>query len=447
MRLMTVPSLRWRLIVSLILLQLAVSVVVLCGFIVLGWVMDRGDESGQLAVTSVQHAIHRDARGRLSLDATADIAQLRKEATWFVALDEDGTSIQEGDVPQHFLEMARSMRGITRIGIEPNADNSQPQARYEQVETRAGRIAVLVQTGGPVPIMKRWERIGVVLLWVVTPMALVTCLGVIIATPFVVKRALREVVAAADHAESIDVHKHTTPLPLADVAEEIRPLVNAVNRAFDRLNKDYERQERFLADAAHELRTPITTLQLRIEGLPNDLLKAKLMHASARLSTMAAQLLDLQRLERIAANHAPVDLKALCERVTADVAPLAIMNRCTLSVEAPHALMAMGDAPSLERALTNLIQNAIDHGGAGCEIVVRLWLPSGFEVIDSGPGIPAAERERVVEPFHRLVPRGRGAGLGLHLVAEVARLHNGQLIIDSSELGGAKMRLALNTGI
>jgi signal transduction histidine kinase len=313
------------------------------------------------------------------------------------------------------------------------------------VETDAtGPVNVVAQTGAPLTVKTTLKGTGLVFLFLVAPMALVTCLGVILATPFVVKRGLKGVVATAEHAESIDVHERTTRLPLANVASEIRPLVNAVNRAFDRLNEGYDRQERFLADAAHELRTPITTLQIHLERLPHDPLKVKLRQASARLATLAEQLLDLQRLDRIASHDAQVDLKPLCERVAADIAPLAIMNRCTLSVDAPRALLVRGDAPSLERALTNLIQNAIEHGGQGCDIQVRLWEPSGFEVLDSGPGIPEADRERVVAPFHRLVPRGRGAGLGLHLVAEVARLHGGQLTIGSSESGGARMRLELN---
>lgn len=440
-------SLRWRLIWSLILLQVVVGSLVLGGFIGLAWVLGRVvDETGQETVAVVQRALARGADGRLAIVPTPEFERLEKAdpSFWFIARDPGGIEVRHGDVPARYAALVTALDGMHRTSIEPEKDNTQPKARFERVETSAGPLNVVVQTGSPLSVKNTLKGTGIVFLFLVAPMALLTSLGVILATPFVVKRGLKGVVATAEHAEGIDVHERTTRLPLANVASEIRPLVNAVNRAFDRLNEGYDRQERFLADAAHELRTPITTLQIHLEGLPNDPLKVKLMQASARLATLAEQLLDLQRLDHSVPQDQQVELKSLCERVAADIAPLAIQNRCTLSVEATQPLTVRGDAPSLERALTNLIQNAIEHGGQGCDIQVRLCAPSCIEVLDSGPGIPEADRERVVAPFHRLVPRGRGAGLGLHLVAEVARLHRGQLTIGSSESGGAKMRLELN---
>jgi signal transduction histidine kinase len=443
-------SLRWRLIWSLILLQVVVGLLVMGGFLGLAWSLGRVvDETGQETVAAIQRALVRGADGKLSAEPTPELQRLQKADPpfWFIVRDDHGAELRHGAVPPEYPALLAAFGGMERVAINPEPDSTRPKARFERVDSRAGPVAVMAQTGGPLTVRNTLKGTGIAFLFLVAPMALVTCLGVILATPFVVKRGLKGVVATAEHAEGIDVHERTTRLPLANVASEIRPLVNAVNRAFDRLNEGYDRQERFLADAAHELRTPITTLQINIDGLPHDPLKVKLMQASARLATLAEQLLDLQRLDRIAAQEWPqVDLKALCERMAGDIAPLAIMNRCTLSVDAQRALWVRGDAPSLERALANLIQNAIEHGGQGCDIQVRLWEPSGFEVLDSGPGIPEADRERVVAPFHRLVPRGRGAGLGLHLVAEVARLHGGQLTIGSSESGGAKMRLELNLG-
>jgi signal transduction histidine kinase len=440
-------SLRWRLIWSLILLQVVVGSLVMGGFLGLAWMLGRVvDENGQETVAVIGRALVRGADGRLAAESTPELRRLQEAdpPLWFIARDGHGSQMRGGDVPSVYAALMNAFGDVDRVAINPEDDNTRPKARFERVETRAGPVAVMAQTGGPLTMKNTLKGTGILFLWLVAPMALLTSLGVILATPFVVKRGLQGVVATAEHAEGIDVHERTTRLPLANVASEIRPLVNAVNRAFDRLNEGYDRQERFLADAAHELRTPITTLQIHLDGLPNDPLKVKLMQASARLATLAEQLLDLQRLDHIELHEQQVDLKALCERVVADIAPLAIQNRCTLSVEAPQPLMVRGDAPSLERALTNLIQNAIEHGGQGCDIQIRLCEPSCIEVLDSGPGIPEADRERVVAPFHRLVPRGRGAGLGLHLVAEVARLHRGQLTIGSSESGGAKMRLELN---
>lgn len=436
-------SLRWRLICDLLLLQVAVSMVVMVGFAVYGAVRNAGDESGEQTASAVLQALHRDASLRLTLESTEAMRALTESghSPWILAVDHGGQTLQRGDVPAEYVLLAQSLNGFTRLSLDVQSDGSKPQARLERGNSRAGMVTVVVQTGAPAPV--QWHHLQTIFRWIVTPMALVTCLGVMLATPVVVRRGLKEFESAAQHAEQIDVHKRNTSIPLTDVAEEIRPFVHAVNRAFDRLNKDYERQERFLADAAHELRTPIATLRLRIDALPHDAFKARLLQSCDRLGNMAAQLLDLERLRRAPFDHKPVELKDLCERVAADMAPLAIMHRCDLSAEAADAMYVLGDAPSLERALTNLIHNAIEHGGSGCSIIVRLVRPAGFEVADSGPGIPEDERERVVEPFHRVVPRNDGAGLGLHLVSEIAHLHKGRLSIASSELGGARLRIEL----
>ncbi len=100
-----------------------------------------------------------------------------------------------------------------------------------------------------------------------------------------------------------------------------------------------------------------------------------------------------------------------------------------------------GDQMSLERALTNLVQNAIDHGGRRGTIAVRVAAAGQIEVSDEGDGIPAAEREHVFEPFYRLHPGGRGAGLGLDLVHKIMRLHGGRVEAGDGPSGGACLRM------
>ena len=437
-------SLSWRLVWSLILLQVVVSAVVLGGYVF--WLKDRlVDENGEQAAATIGKAIVRAEDGRLSLGKTGEAARLLSASPsfWFIARDSRGMELRHGEVPTRYASLVGSLDGLERSAIDLATENAQPRARFERFQTNAGAVNLVVQTGTPLSLAETLHGTGLIALFVVAPMALVTAIGVIFAIPFVVKRALKGLRATADRAAHIDVDQRTVLLPLDFVATEIRPMMNAVNEAFERLNRGYARQERFLADAAHELRTPITILQLQIEGLPENSIKVGLMRASARLATLAEQLLDLQRLKQIGASEQPVDLKALCERVTAEVAPLAIRSRCRLAVNAPCQLTIRGDAVSIERALSNLIQNAIEHGGADCEIDVNLLEPACIEVCDTGPGIPETERERVVEPFYRLVPRDHGAGLGLNLVAEVARLHGGKLTIGASASGGARMRLEL----
>jgi signal transduction histidine kinase len=177
--------------------------------------------------------------------------------------------------------------------------------------------------------------------------------------------------------------------------------------------------EAIVRDAGHELRTPIATLRIEIELLPpNTRDKPRLLRATTRLATLAEQLLDLQRLTRAPVSIDSVDLRLLCERVVGDLAPLGIMNGCSVSVDAPDAVCVRADVTSIERAIANLIQNAIEHGGEGCEIRVRVYPPATIEVSDSGLGIPEDQRGRIAGPFYRLRARGNGAGLGLARTAK-----------------------------
>jgi len=448
---MKTHSLRWRLVGSLVALQVAASLLVLLGFLALMAAAGRFvDEGGDRAAQIIGGALGHTPEGRLVLTPDAEARWLLDAAPslWFVARDAKGEELRHGEVPPRYQALVRALGGMGRAALDLAEPNARPAARFERIETPTGPVDLIVQTRAPLSVTGKSAWVTIAFLILVAPILLVTGLVVVIATPFVIRRGLEGVVATAARAEQMDVDRLATRLPLEGVAAEVRPLVEAVNRAFDRLDDGYRRQERFLADAAHELRTPITTLRIQVESLPHENAeKARLVRATTRLVTLAEQLLDLERLRRVAIAGDLVDLRALCERVAADLAPLVIRNGGSLSVEAPQPVFARADATSIERAVSNLVQNATEHGGAGCEIQVHVRAPATVEVCDSGPGIPVHERERVVAPFHRIHPRGSGAGLGLHLVAEVARLHQGSLTVGASHLGGARMRLELGTGL
>lgn len=444
-------SLRWRLIGSLVTLQVAASLLVLFGFLALMAAAGRFvDEGGERAAEIIGGALGHTPEGRLVLrpDEEAQWLLDAAPALWFVARDARGEELHRGEVPPRYRALVRALGGMERAALDLAEPSARPAARFERIETPTGPVDLIVQTRAPLSPTGQFAWVTIAFLILVAPILLVTGLVVVIATPFVIRRGLAGVVATAARAEQVDIDRLATRLPLDGVAAELRPLVEAVNRAFDRLDEGYRRQERFLADAAHELRTPITTLRIQVESLPeHSPEKSRLVRATTRLVTLAEQLLDLERLRRVAAVGEPVDLRALCERVAADLAPLVILQGGSISVEAPRPVFARADATSIERAVSNLVQNATEHGGEGCEIQIHVRAPAVIEVCDSGPGIPVHERERVVAPFHRLQPRGSGAGLGLHLVAEVARLHHGSLTIGAAALGGARMRLALGTGL
>ncbi len=223
---------------------------------------------------------------------------------------------------------------------------------------------------------------------------------------------------------------------------EIVPLVSAVNDALRQLDEGYERHQRFLVDAAHELRTPIAILQTRLESMSLGPDAARVLEDVARLATLADQLLDLQRVDQQLDRLSDVDIVAIGRKVAADLAPLAIAADYELSFEsAADKICVRGDQGSLERALTNLVQNAIQYGGRKGLIAIGVDRPATLSVSDDGPGIPPPQRERVFEPFYRLNGRNRGAGLGLNLVQEIVRRHGGEVVIREGHSGGARIEM------
>ena len=155
-------------------------------------------------------------------------------------------------------------------------------------------------------------------------------------------------------------------------------------------------------------------------------------------------MLDIQRLDRCGHPFARIDLVAIAQSAAADLAPLAIAAGYELALDAPATpIETIGDAAALERALTNLVQNAIQHGPRRGTIGIRVSKPACIEVTDEGAGIPRDQREQIFEPFYRLTPLDRGAGLGLNMVREIVLLHGGQVSVTDGADGGTCFRMTL----
>jgi signal transduction histidine kinase len=126
------------------------------------------------------------------------------------------------------------------------------------------------------------------------------------------------------------------------------------------------------------------------------------------------------------------------------MAPLAISQGYELSFEPEEEpILALADEASLQRALMNIVQNAIEHGGNRGTITIKVGANRVIEISDEGNGIPREDREAVFDAFHRLRPKDRGTGLGLNLVQEIVRYHGGEISISDSSTGGASFRISL----
>ena len=441
------PSLRWRLVSRLSFLQTIflslLAVLIVAALWATGSFISLQPEDE--TINAISHSLARDQNGTLVLKETSTLAARRGDlpGLWFVVRDRSGATIKDGNVPPAYAAIGAALDGVGQARFGSNLGGSiVPAARLQWVSSPAGEVQVLTGMDGNVSTVRILGAMSIVFFSALLPLLIVTAIATMIAAPLVVRRAFSSLDSAVARAGQIDINCQGTRLPVDDVPREILPLVEAVNDALRRLDEGYERQKRLFSHLAHEWRTPVAILQTRLDSLPAGPLKERLFEDTVRLATLAEQFLDLQRL-----NHrfepASVDLVDVAEHVVSELAPLAIAaNYEPCFVRDEEVVEVLGDRMAIERAVTNLLQNAIQHGGRHGRITVHVSRATGITVTDEGSGIPEEERDRIFEPFHRFQGRGKGFGLGLNLVREIARLHGGKVCVIDGPTGGAAFRLS-----
>ncbi|WP_313314913.1 ATP-binding protein [Pulveribacter sp.] len=255
-----------------------------------------------------------------------------------------------------------------------------------------------------------------------------------------------------------------SPVDGAGLPAEVRPLVDELNLLLARMQQAFEAQQHFVADAAHELRSPLAALRLQAQALARADDEAARERAAARLTAgidratrLVEQLLALARQEAQAsgAPPQPLVLAELVQRAVMDAAPAAHARGIDLGLvplegEAAGA-QVRGHAEALAILLRNLLDNAVKYAPEGGTVDVALQAQPDAVVLtvdDDGPGIPEAERERVLQRFHRAQAGSgtavAGSGLGLAIAQAIARMHGTQLQLQTApQLGGLRVRLAL----
>ena len=266
-------------------------------------------------------------------------------------------------------------------------------------------------------------------------------------------RPLRRVTGALDtrHPEALD------PLPDSRLPLEVQPLVRALNGLLQRLATALDTQKAFVADAAHELRTPLAAVQIQtqlVARATDDATRrealADLQAGVTRATRLAEQLLALARSEPDGhtQTHA-IDLRALLEDCVMAYAPLAQQRGVDLGIETHGAASVIGNADALRVMFNNLVDNATKYTPRGGRVDVSLVVEAGHPVVriaDSGPGIPPAERERVFDRFYRAgasADRARtdvsGSGLGLAIVRRIALQHDASVTLGEAPAGGLEI--------
>ena len=253
-----------------------------------------------------------------------------------------------------------------------------------------------------------------------------------------------------------------SPIPEGDVPDEVVPLVRAINDLLERLDRTIATQRHFLADAAHQLKTPLAGLRTQAELAAREIDSghvdpATMKHSlrqialsSQRAAHMVNQLLAMARAEDagLEARRRSVDLAAVTRAVVRDFVPRSMERRIDLGYEGPEAgsdgTRLMAEPVLLSEMVRNLVDNALRYTPAGGTVTARI-VPDPFgqvvvlQVEDSGPGIAPAEREAVFRPFYRaLGTQVDGSGLGLAIVLEVAQRHGAEVTVtDARPRSGA----------
>ncbi|KJF67160.1 sensor histidine kinase [Rhizobium nepotum] len=431
------PSLRFRLSWQLSAVFLGVVATVIVGLCVYGVMILSPNAGLQTKLTAaLDEALRKDEGGRfvISEGPLLRAFKAQNDKLWFV-VTADGQTLSYGEVPGRFRDLSPFVYLIKDADIREAAQDVET-ASIDSITTSVGDFRVMYGGNGNRTATFLTLLMGTYPIYV--PLLLIALPAVFLTVPRIVRGALTGLDAVVRRAPEIDPRHAGSRLPVENVPREVLPLIVSFNSILARLEDQFQARQRFLIDAAHELRTPITILQTRIEGMDEGGEQRKLLGDVARLAEAAEQLLAFERNEQAADLWEPLDVVDIARSVVADLAPVAVAAGYDISFESDvEILRRQGEPTALSRAIANLVRNAIDHAGNRGAISISVSADGRIAVADEGPGIPADQQGLVFEPFYRVTPSSKGAGLGLALVRQIAANHGGKVTLDSTSSGTA----------
>jgi two-component system sensor histidine kinase TctE len=334
-----------------------------------------------------------------------------------------------------------------------NTEYHGDKVRVVSVQTPCGRSTCTVLVGET--MVKREHLARDLLLQSLFPDFLIA-LATLVIVWFGVKRGLEPLARLSEEIKARSAGD-LRPIDAAGAPEETRPLVGALNGLLEEVSAASHKQQRFLADAAHQLRTPLAGLRAHTElALAQPIPEAcraqleQVHRATIRTARLANQLLALARAEPGARSvTSKVDLKGIAGGEADDWVRQSLTRDIDLGFEL-EAASVDGDAFLLREALSNLVHNAIEYSHRGGRVTVRTGRRNGhafLEVEDDGPGIAPQERARVLERFYRVPGTpGTGSGLGLAIVREIAASHAASMVVDDGAAGGCRVEITFPHG-
>jgi signal transduction histidine kinase len=272
--------------------------------------------------------------------------------------------------------------------------------------------------------------------WITLPILLV----LLIADIAIFRRALRPLRQASEIARDIGPTRTNLRLPTKEMPREVRPLVSAVNSALDRLEEGFRIQLEFTADAAHELRTPLSILRTRLDLLEDEKIGKVLRRDVEGMAHIISQLLDIAELDAFVIDPSQkADLRSVTAEAAEFLAPLALaQGKDVALLGTTDAVWVKGNPEMLSRAIRNLAENAINHTPSETTVEFIVEKDGTVSVLDQGPGIAEDERSHIFQRFWRRDRSKTGStGLGLSIVQRIAELHSATITVSNRDPTGA----------
>ncbi len=356
-------------------------------------------------------------------------------------------------LPGSSEELAANFRGLTNVDVFGSlfhlANDPNPKARgyVRTTSTPFGRLGTIVYG-----CRFHWDDV-LYQLWAYLTLLpnilsyLPLCAVLALTAFVVVNRGLAPLRAVAAKIGEIDVNTLNRRIPTTRVPSEIAPFVEAVNAAFERVKQGVERQKRFTANSAHELRTPIAILRGRVDKLDDVPLKRDIERDVRRIQAILEQLLVLAQIDERGVTVAPpkLDLRETVLAATADYMPIALSNDRGLAFEPPPTpIVVRAYRWAIDSVVMNLIDNAVRAEPTKGTVIVRLTADATIEVIDHGAGVASGDREMIFEPFWRKSEMRPGTGLGLAIAKELIEKLHGRIWVEETPGGGATFKIALS---
>jgi signal transduction histidine kinase len=396
------------------------------------------------AVAVGEH-LRKTSDGRLELELPLDLLGLYSQAygRYSYAVVDAGGNVQFSSRMDHaalftadprasevtFLQQKRGEATVSGASVRKLVDG---QALWIQAGEDLGNRDVLIDD----IVADFYGNVG----WITLPILLI----LLIIDIAIFRRALRPLRLASEIAADIGPARPGLRLPTDEIPQEVRPLVAAVNQGLDRLEEAFRVQRDFTADAAHELRTPLSVLRTRLDLLKDRDASQALRRDVDGMAHVVSQLLEIAELDSLVVDPTEsADLRSVAAEIAEFVAPLALAQGKDIALSgATEPVWVKGNREMLGRALRNLAENAINHTAAGSTVEFVVDRDGAVSVLDSGPGISDEERNLIFQRFWRSDRRKAGSsGLGLSIVQRVAELYSATVTVENRKPTGARFSL------